>query len=64
MKFKIVYKLPPDPVLHSRYYTALNVETAQYMFNETVANGSLLGEEPEIVEIYKLVPMKWKKVKK
>ena len=61
MKYKIAYTVPPSPVLHYRYYTALNKETAEYMFKETVSEGSLSGETPTIIEIYKLTPVEWKK---
>ena len=62
MKYKITYKLPPDPKLHVRYYTALNKETAEYMFQETVTDGSLIGTEPLIVGIYKFRSVGWEKV--
>ena len=49
MKYKITYKLPPDPKLHVRYYTALNKELTigvlglGYIGNFIAQNLKLLG---------------------
>ena len=40
--------------VHVRKYTALSESTALEMFKETVASGSLIGEDPEIVSVTKL----------
>jgi hypothetical protein len=51
--YKIKYELKEGEEIHYRYYRALNKQTAKDMFQETVANGSLIGEHPKIVEVQK-----------
>ena len=54
--YKVKYKLSKEEKPHYRFYKALSKETAKDMFKETVADGSLIGERPEIIEIIKKEP--------
>lgn len=51
--FKIKYKIKSDSKAHSRFYHALDKDTAVSMFKETVSCGSLIGEKPELVSVEK-----------
>jgi len=56
--YKIKYKLKEGEETHCRYYRALTKQTAQEMFEETVTNGSLIGEHPKILKVEKKTPKK------
>jgi len=58
--FTIQYKLAGDTRLHSRYYRAITEPIALEMFDQTIKDGSLSGENPEIVKVIKSTPLTFK----
>ena len=59
--FTIQYKLVGDNRLHSRHYRAITEPIALEMFDETIKDGSLSGEHPEIINVIKSTPSNFKK---
>jgi len=64
MTYKIQYILHNSngDQTHSRFYRALNPETAINMFEETCNAGSLTGEDTELKGVYENNGQKWQKV--
>ena len=58
--FTIQYKLAGDTRLHSRYYRAITEPIALEMFDQTIKDGSLSGENPEIFKVIKSTPLTFK----
>ena len=49
--YKIEYELEDKKEKHCRFYNALNRQTAEEMFKETVSSGGLIGESPKIIRV-------------
>jgi hypothetical protein len=45
--YKVEYQLKEGEETHKRYYRALKKSTALDMFQETIEEGSLVGEKPK-----------------
>lgn len=51
--YKIEYELKDKKGKHYRFYNALDRQTAEEMFKETVGSGGLIGESPKITKVEK-----------
>jgi hypothetical protein len=52
--YKVEYQLKEGEETHKRYYKALKKSTALDMFQQTIEEGSLVGEKPKNISATKI----------
>ena len=51
MIYKMEYQLEDDPSPHKRFYNALTSDTALSMFEQTCEEGSLTGQNVQLLSV-------------